>query len=79
MDLPISFGFVGLNLKSQILTKKTHQNENTFNVYEAFQLKKPQKVVLGQKPPGQKTPFAKTPQTKSPRQNILFRNYGKKL
>ena len=44
MDLPISEGFVGSNLKtrlsSQVLTKKTNQNENPFKVCEAFQLKK---------------------------------------
>ena len=47
MDLSISEGFVGSNLKtrlsSQDVTKKTHENENPFKVCEAFQLKK-QKV-----------------------------------
>ena len=41
MSLPISEGFIGSNLKtrlsSQVVTKKTHQNDNPFKVCEAFQ------------------------------------------
>ena len=42
MGLPFLEGFVGSNLKtslsSQVVTKKTHQNENPFKVCEVFQL-----------------------------------------